>query len=114
MHNWELENNSIDNFALLKNKDLAFSLMLPNETRNVINDKNLYCFYLNNLTEEYERLKELNGIRNRKLVKTFTKEIINNLASFHVYLAECTITHIQLDETKKMEEMTDQDVIEEY
>ena len=64
--------------------------MLPNETRNVINDKNLYCFYLNNLTEENKRLKELNGIRNRKLVKTFTKEIINDLASFHVYLAEYT------------------------
>ena len=112
--NWGLENNSIDNISLLKNKDLAFSLMLPNETRNVVNDKNLYSFYLNNLTEEYERLKELNGIRNRKLVKSFTKEIINNLASFHVYLAECTITQFQLDETKEMEEMTDQDIIEEY
>ena len=27
--NWGLENNSIDNVALLKNKDLAFSLILP-------------------------------------------------------------------------------------
>jgi len=112
--NWELENKSIDNITLLKNKDLAFSLMLPNETKNIINDKNLYSFYLNNLIEEYERLKELNGIRNRRIVKSFTKEIINNLASFHVYLAECTITQFQLDETEELEEMTDQNIIEEY
>ena len=88
--------------------------MLPNETKNIINDKNLYSFYLNNLIEEYERLKELNGIRNRRIVKSFTKEIINNLASFHVYLAECTITQFQLDETEELEEMTDQNIIEEY
>ncbi len=93
---------------------MAFPLMLPNETKKVLIEKNLFSFYLNSLIDEYERLKNLNGIRNRKMVKAFTKDIINNFATFHVNLSECAINQFQLDETKEMEEITEQEIIEEY
>ena len=48
------------------------------------------------------------------MVKAFTKEIINNFATFHVNLSECAINQFQLDETKEMEEITEQEIIEEY
>jgi hypothetical protein len=114
IQNWELENKNVDNVLLLKNKEMAFPLMLPNETKKVLIEKNLFSFYLNSLIDEYERLKNLNGIQNRKMVKAFTKEIINNFATFHVNLSECAINQFQLDETKEMEEITEQEIIEEY
>ena len=114
IQNWELENKNVDNVLLLKNKEMAFPLMLPNETKKVLIEKNLFAFYLNSLIDEYERLKNLNGIQNRKMVKAFTKDIINNFATFHVNLSECAINQFQLDETKEMEEITEQEIIEEY
>ena len=52
--------------------------------KNPIPLPNLECNIVcgNSLIDEYERLKNLNGIQNRKMVKAFTKDIINNFATF--------------------------------
>ena len=48
------------NLELLRNKELAFSKMLPNETKKVINYRNFYAFYLNSVIDEY-----IDRMRNR-------------------------------------------------
>jgi hypothetical protein len=77
--------------------------MLPNETRKVLGEKNLFSFYLNSLIDEYNRIKDLNSIRNRKVVKKFTKDILNNFETFQTNLSEY-INQFQLEETKEIEE----------
>ena len=56
-----------------KYNDIDFSKYPPNNTLKVRDAKNYYCGYLNSLISEYERLKELNGIR----IKNNILKIIN-------------------------------------
>ena len=104
IHNWELDEQNINDVNLLKDKEIAFTFMLPNETRKVLGEKNLFSFYLNSLIDEYNRIKDLNNIRNRKVVKKFTKDILNNFETFQTNLSEY-INQFQLEETKEIEEI---------
>ena len=104
IHNWELDEQNINDVNLLKDKEIAFTFMLPNETRKVLGEKNLFSFYLNSLIDEYNRIKDLNNIRNRKVVKKFTKNILNNFETFQTNLSEY-INQFQLEETKEIEEI---------
>ena len=49
----------------IKNKELAFSKILPEESRNVYQIKTIYGTYLNSLIDEYERIRLLNGKKNK-------------------------------------------------
>ena len=52
----------------------SFQSMLPKETNNVINSKEIYGLYLNRALSEYERMRALNGILNKQVVlENFTK-----------------------------------------
>ncbi len=51
--------------------------MLPKETNNVINSKEIYGLYLNRALSEYERMRALNGILNKQVVLENVTKLMN-------------------------------------
>ena len=74
--------------ALLKNKSVAFSKMLPNETKKVRKLREDYGYYLNTFISEYERIRLLNSKRHKDVVIRFAKIIADMLIQFHRILNE--------------------------
>ena len=69
---WGLNQSDIDNkIVLLKNKDFAFSKMLPKETKRVNMFKSFYGGYLNSIIQEYERLRFLNAKRHKDNINIY-------------------------------------------
>ena len=74
---WELSQNDKHNARqLLKDKYSACYKMLPKETQNCINAKEIYGFYLNRLIDEYERMRQINSVMHKKKISSFCKEQI--------------------------------------
>ena len=76
INSWGLNENDLKHKdVFLKNKELAFNRMMPEETKNVLIIKNVYGAYLNSLIDEYERIRLLNGKKNKantiKILKLF-------------------------------------------
>ena len=65
MSKWELDyrDDTYNRADLLRNKKLAFSKMFPKDTKNVLQLREMYGFYLNRFIYEYERIKGLSGIK---------------------------------------------------
>ena len=74
--------------ALLKNKSVAFSKMLPAETKKVKKIRDDYGYYLNEFISEYERIRILNSRRHKDIVIRFAKIIADMLIQFHRILNE--------------------------
>ena len=86
---WELNHQDLENKnALLKNKDLAFSKMLPRDTKRVQIFKSFYGAYLNSIISEYERLRFLNAKRHKDNIDIFLKKLSECIVNFHVSLAD--------------------------
>ena len=86
---WELNHQDLENKnALLKNKDLAFSKMLPRDTKRVQIFKSFYGAYLNSIISEYERLRFLNAKRHKDNFDIFLKKLSECIVDFHVSLAD--------------------------
>ena len=86
---WELSHQDLENKnALLKNKDLAFSKMLPRDTKRVQIFKAFYGAYLNSIIGEYERLRFLNSKRHKDNIDIFLKKLSECIVDFHVSLAD--------------------------
>ena len=85
LNNWQLADKNDLNYkdVLLKNKNLAFSKMIPEETKNFNEIKYNYGFYLNSLISEYERLRILNSRRHKDHVQIFAKMLIDIITQFH-------------------------------
>ena len=84
---WGLKQEDLNNkMIFLRDKELAFSKMLPEETKKVNDYKNLYGGYLNSLIDEYQKIQNFNKIRHKENILLFIKEMIENLADFHVSL----------------------------
>ena len=84
---WGLNQEELNNKMLfLRNKELAFSKMLPEETNKVNDYKNLYGGYLNSFINEYQKIQNFNKIRHKENTLIFIKEMIENLADFHLSL----------------------------
>ena len=83
--NWQLADKNDLNFkdVLKSNKSLAFSKMIPDETRKFNDVKYIYGFYLNSLISEYERLRILNSRRHKDHVQIFAKMLIDIITQFH-------------------------------
>ena len=90
--------------VFLKNKDLAFSKMLPEETKNVLELKNIYGAYLNSIIDEYERIRLLNGIRHKNNISEFIKLLSESLTELHISVADQSA---YFDEIKDEEEIND-------
>ena len=66
INSWGLNENDLKHKdVFLKNKELAFNRMMPEESKNVLDIKNVYGVYLNSLIDEYERIRLLNGKKNK-------------------------------------------------
>ena len=86
---WGLSQNDLENkLVLLKNKELAFSKMLPKETKRVNMFKDFYGCYLNSIIKEYERIRILNAKRHKENITIFIRKLSDCLTDFHVSLAD--------------------------
>ena len=86
---WELNPNEvIDKIQLINDKDYAFDKMLFKETKNLMGIKNYYGYFLNNLINEYERIKNKNSKENDKNIKNFCQKLSEVFADFHVNIAD--------------------------
>ena len=85
VNNWQLADKNDLNYkdVLLKNRDLAFYKMIPEETKNFNEIKYNYGFYLNSLISEYERLRILNSRRHKDHIQIFAKMLIDIITQFH-------------------------------
>ena len=86
---WGLSKNDLENkLVLLKNKELAFSKMLPKDTKRVNMFKDFYGSYLNSIIKEYERIRILNAKRHKENITVFIRKLSDCLTDFHVSLAD--------------------------
>lgn len=61
-----------DKKAILANKELAFSKMLPKESLVLDNHRKLYSFYLNSIIWEFERIKNVDSNQYRHCILEYT------------------------------------------
>ena len=86
---WGLSQSDLENkLMLLKNKELAFSKMLPEETKRVNMFKEFYGSYINSIISEYERIRALNAKRHKDNITIFIRHLTDCLTDFHVSLAD--------------------------
>ncbi len=86
---WGLNSVDMENKSqLLTNKSLAFSKMLPRDTKKVDELRHHYGFYLNSIISEFERIRELNAKRHKNNINTFIKNMTESLNDFQVYLTD--------------------------
>ena len=88
--------------------------MLPKETQKVIGYRNFYAFYLNSVISEFNRLRELNGRRNKKNTKILFQDFIKDICFFNSNLFDITENYLQIDENVISEENEEKEIILEY
>ena len=86
---WGLNENDLKHkVVFLKNKELAFSKMLPEESKNLLETKNIYGAYLNSIIEEYERIRLLNGKRHKDNISKFIKLMSEFITELHISVVD--------------------------
>ena len=86
---WQLNEEDKSNVInLLKNKELAFSKMLPQETLKLQDNKNFYGCLLNSLISEFKRIRKVNTKRHKEYTTKFVKELSAELTNLHVSFAD--------------------------
>jgi len=86
---WQLkEEDKPYKLNLLKNKDLAFAKMLPQDTMKVRDYKNFYGCMLNSLIGEFERIRKINAKRHKENITNFVRLISTECTNLHVSLAD--------------------------
>ena len=84
---WGLPKEDLENkIVFLRDKDYAFSKMLPEDTKKVNDYRKTYGVYLNSLIEQYQQISDLNKRRHKEYILNFIKEMVDNITSFHVNL----------------------------
>lgn len=101
---WGLEQKDIDNkLLLLQDPQLAYSKMLPKDTKKVTELRNFYGMYLNSIISEFERIRRLNGIRHRENVTNFIQGFTSIITDFHVNFADSLSGFVDDNENKVFE-----------
>ena len=59
-----------------KDKSLPKNKILPQETNNIIKNKMIYGFYLNEVIKEYEKMRKINSYYHKRKISYFCKEQI--------------------------------------
>ena len=86
---WQLRDEDKQNIvSLIKNKELAFSKMLPQDTLKLKEYKNFYGCLLNSIIAEFERIRKINNKRHKENTKKFAKGISEEITNLHVSLAD--------------------------
>jgi sorting nexin-7/30/sorting nexin-8 len=93
-----------DKTQLLTNKNLAFAKMLPKDTRKVDELRQIYGFYLNSIISEFERIRELNGIRHKNTINSFIEQFTESLKDFQVYLSDRASYYDDIKDEEKGEQ----------
>jgi hypothetical protein len=84
---WGLSGIDMENKnELMNNKELAFSKMLPRDTKKVEALQFNYGFYLNSIISEFERIKNLNDGRHKLWIKNFIKNLIESFTDLQINL----------------------------
>ena len=106
---WGLTSLDMENKSqLLTNKNLAYSKMLPRDTKKVDELRQKYGFYLNSIISEFERIRELNSKRHKNNISNFSKNIAESLNDFQVYLSDRISYYDDIkEEGNKNEEQTE-------
>jgi len=110
---WGLTQKDLENkLILLKNKELAFSKMLPEETKRVNMFKEFYGSYLNSIISEYERIRLLNSKRHKDNITIFIRQLSDCLTDFHVSLADrlTEFSEMRDDDTSPFPQIQEQNV----
>ena len=85
INSWGLNDNDLKHKnVFLKNKELAFSKMMVEETSNVLSMKNVYGAYLNSLIDEYERIRIINGKKNKENTIKLLKALGGNFKFINI------------------------------
>ena len=85
INSWGLNENDLKHKnVFLKNKELAFSKMMVEETSNVLRMKNVYGAYLNSLIDEYERIRIINGKKNKENTIKLLKALGGNFKFINI------------------------------
>ena len=86
---WQLKDEDKQNVVnLLKNKELAFSRMLPQDTLKLKEYKQFYGCLLNSLIAEFERIRKINNRRHKENTVKFVRELSAEITNLHVTLAD--------------------------
>ena len=103
---WGLSSYDMDDkIKLVNNKELAFSKMLPRDTKRVDVLRKNYGFYLNSIISEYERIKDLNNKRHKTWITTFIKNLIEAFTDLQINLNDRGSYYDEVKEdTEKKEE----------
>ena len=109
---WDLgPNKGLSIVDLIKDKNIALPKMLCNETNVVINLKQLYGYYLNSATKEYERIRKLiafghkqNVSDNSKKQITIISELFKNTSEIAVGSQKYQIKNIENEINQKYTE----------
>ena len=111
---WGLTSVDMENKAqLLTNKNLAFSKMLPKETRKVDELRQNYGFYLNSVISEFERIRELNSKRHKNTIQIFIKDFAESLKDFQIYLGDRESYYDEIKVEKDKKDETEQEQIDD-
>ena len=106
---WDLgPNKNINIVTLLKDKNVALPRMLCNETSVVINLKQLYGYYLNSATKEFERIRKLISFGHRQNISdnskkqiTIISELFKNISDIAVCSPKYSIANIEKEINEK-------------
>lgn len=107
---WDLgPNKNISIVSLLKDKNVALPKMLYSETKAVNNMKQMYGYYLNRATGEFERIRKLIGLghkqnisENSKKQITIISELFKNISDIAVCSQKYDIKNIEKDIEKDL------------
>ena len=89
---WDLgPNKDMSVVTLLKDKNVALPKMLCNETNAVINMKQIYGYYLNSATKEFERIRKLIAFGHRHNVTENAKKEITIISKLFKNITEIAV-----------------------
>lgn len=117
---WGLsENDLVDKFSLLQDKNLAFMKMLPKETQKVKDSKQIYGALLNSVISEFERIRIINTDTHKENVNKFLDLLSENITNLHVSIADRLAEFYELKDEEnnetdnKKKEIRDSQIYEE-
>ena len=107
---WDLgPNKNISIVSLLKDKNVALPKMLYSETKAVNSMKQMYGYYLNRATSEFERIRKLIGLGHRQNISensnkqiTIISELFKNISEIAVCSQKYDIKNIEKDIEKDL------------
>ena len=105
---WDLgPNQGMSIVNLLKDRNIALPKMLCNETNTVINLKQIYGYYLNSATKEFERIRKIIAFGHRQNVSDDAKKQIVIISELFKNISEVAVGSEKYD-IKNIEKIINQ------